>query len=115
MRINSEQRWGAYKKVVAESLDKALELFATKEIDATLHLDLNRGASRFDARSPPPNHQEELTEPPLIQCEVMQALSPISKKENDAYGDDENDIQLHDNNVEDFDMYYTQENMDLTH
>jgi hypothetical protein len=39
MRLNSEQRWGAYKKVVAESLDKALELFSTKKFDATLHLD----------------------------------------------------------------------------
>jgi hypothetical protein len=26
---------GAYKEVVAESLDKALELFATKKVDAT--------------------------------------------------------------------------------
>jgi hypothetical protein len=32
MRINSEQCWGAYKEVVAESLDKALELFATKKM-----------------------------------------------------------------------------------
>jgi hypothetical protein len=60
MRINSEQRWGAYTEVVAESLDKALELFATKKVDGTLHLDLNRSASRVDARNPPPNHQEEM-------------------------------------------------------
>jgi hypothetical protein len=47
MHINSEQRWGAYKEVVAESLDKALELFATKKVDGTFHLDLNRSASRL--------------------------------------------------------------------
>jgi hypothetical protein len=51
MRINSKQRWGAYKEVVAESLDKALELFATKKVDGTLHLELNRSASRVDARN----------------------------------------------------------------
>ena len=34
MRINSEQRWSVYKETVAESQDKALELFATKTVDA---------------------------------------------------------------------------------
>src|SRR4051812_48051727 len=34
MRINSEQRWIAYKETAAESQDKALELFATKKVDA---------------------------------------------------------------------------------
>ena len=32
MRVNSEQRWVAYKETVAESLDKALELFASKKV-----------------------------------------------------------------------------------
>jgi hypothetical protein len=66
---------------------------------------LNRGASRFDASSPPPNRQEELTDA---------SIEPILKKEDEAFEeeDDENDIELHDNNVGDFDMYYTQENMD---
>jgi hypothetical protein len=107
MRINSEQRSGAYKEVVAESLDKALELFATKKVGGTLHLDLNRSDSRVDAKNSPSNHQEEMTDG-----------RPISKKdealeeEDDECGDDDNDIELHDHNVGDLDMYYMQENMD---
>jgi hypothetical protein len=107
MRINSEQRWGAYNEVVAESLDKSLELFATKKVDGTLHLDLNRSASRVDARNPPPNHQEEMPDGRPISKE-NEAL----EEEDDECGDDENDIELHDHNVGDLDMYYTQENMD---
>ena len=42
MRVNSEQRWVAYKETVAESLDKVLELFASKKVESTLNLDLNR-------------------------------------------------------------------------
>jgi hypothetical protein len=109
MRINSEQHWGAYKEVVAESLDKALELFATKKVDGTFHLDLNRSASQVDGRNPPPNHQEEMTDA---------SIKPISKEdealeeEDDECRDDENDIELHDHNVGDLDMYYMQENMD---
>ena len=34
MRINPEQHWVAYKETVADSLDKALELFATKKVDS---------------------------------------------------------------------------------
>jgi hypothetical protein len=43
---------------------------------------------------------------------------PISKEdealeeEDDECGDYENDIELHEHNVGDLDMYYTQENMD---
>jgi hypothetical protein len=107
MRINFEQRWGAYKEVVAESLDKALELFATKRIGGTLHLDLNRSASRVDARNSPPNHQEEMTDGRPISKED-EAL----EEEDDECGDDENDIELHDHNVGDLDMYYMQKNMD---
>ena len=51
MRVNSDQRWVAYKEVVAESLDKALELFATKKFDTALHLDLNRLASPLNDTS----------------------------------------------------------------
>ena len=72
MRIISEARWLAYKEVVAESLDKALELFATKKVDSSLPLDLNRRASPLDSRSPPPVEQELWIEPPLSQT-----LSPI--------------------------------------
>ncbi|KAK1662919.1 hypothetical protein QYE76_051078 [Lolium multiflorum] len=54
MRINSEQRWTIYKETVAESRDKALELFATKTVDANLQLDLKWRSSPIDARSPPP-------------------------------------------------------------
>jgi hypothetical protein len=110
MCINSEERWGAYKEVVAKSLDKALELLTTKKVDANLHLDLNRSASRFDARSPPSNHQEELTDA---------SIELISKKEDEAleedydeYGDDENDIELHDHSFVDLDTYYMQKHMD---
>jgi hypothetical protein len=104
MRINSEQCWGAYKEVVAESLDKTLELFATKKVNATLHLDLNLSVSWFDARSPPPNHQEELTD---ASIEPISNEDEALEKENDEYGDDDNDIELHDRNVGDLDMYYT--------
>ena len=41
MRVNSEQRWVAYKETVAESLDKALELFASKKVESSLHLNMN--------------------------------------------------------------------------
>jgi hypothetical protein len=109
MHINSEQRWGAYKEVVVESLDKALELFATKKVDASLHLDLNQSASRFDARSPPPNHQEEMSD---TSIEPISKEDEVLEEEEDECGDDENDIELHNHNVGDLDMYYTQENMD---
>jgi hypothetical protein len=58
---------------------------------------LNRGASRFDASSPTPISKEE---------------DKALEEEDDEYGDDENDIELHDNKVGDLDMYYMQENMD---
>jgi hypothetical protein len=109
MHINSEQRWDAYKEVVAESLNKALELFAAKKIGATLHLDLNRSASQFDARSPPPNHQEEMTD---ANSEQISKEDKALEEENDECRDDENDIEIHDHSVGDLDMYYTQKNMD---
>ena len=72
MRINSEQRWIAYKETVAESQDKALELFATKKVDANLQFDLNRRASPFASRSPPPMCQEEITEPHMTEDEPLE-------------------------------------------
>ena len=123
LRINSELRWVAYKETVAESLDKSIELFATKKVDARVNLDLNRCASPFDGRSPPLMNQDEVIEPSSTQHEVRQTLSPITKNQdealrtNDEYGDDEyeddeNGVDLHDNNVGDLDTYYEQETMD---
>jgi hypothetical protein len=47
---------------------------------------------------------------------MMHTLNPISKNidevledENGKYGYNENKVELHDNNVEDLDKYYTQE------
>ena len=77
IRVNSEKRWVAYTETVAESLDKALELFATKKVESSLHLDLNRNASPLVASSPPPMKQDEMSEPPLTQ-QVRPTLSPIS-------------------------------------
>jgi hypothetical protein len=34
------------------------------------------------------------------------------EEEDNEYGDDENDIELHENNVGDLDMYYRKEDMD---
>jgi hypothetical protein len=70
------------KEVVDESLDKALELFATKKVDSTLHLDLNRLASPLNGRSPQPLNQEEMSEPLWTQHDVMQTMSPISKNQD---------------------------------
>jgi hypothetical protein len=50
--IYSEQRWFAYKEEAAKSLDKSLELFATKKVDSTLHLDLNWLVSPLNGMSP---------------------------------------------------------------
>uniref|UniRef100_A0ACD5X442 Uncharacterized protein n=1 Tax=Avena sativa TaxID=4498 RepID=A0ACD5X442_AVESA len=114
MRISSEARWVAYKEVVTESLDKALELFATKKVDSSLPLDLNRCASPLDSRSPPPFNQEVLSDPPLTQTlsSISKYQDEVLKENNDDYGQDENEVELHDNNVGDLDKYITQENMD---
>ena len=118
MRVNSEQRWVAYKETVAESLDKALELFATKKVDSSLHLDLNRNPSPLVASSPPPLKRDEIVEPLLTQ-EVRPTLSPFTnnqdealQEDNDEYADDDNEVDLHDNNVGDLDKYHLQETMD---
>src|SRR4051812_11784146 len=86
MRIFSEARWLAYKEVVAESLDKALELFVTNKVDSSFSLDLNRMASPLRTMSPPPVDQELSREPPLTQI-----LSPISRHQDEVMEEDNDD------------------------
>ena len=103
MRINSEQRWSVYKETVAESQDKALELFATKTVDARIELDLNRRSSPVEARSPPPMSQEEATESPIVQSPIAQ--DPPLEKEYDEHDDGDNGFEINYNNVGDLDAY----------
>ncbi|KAK1662188.1 hypothetical protein QYE76_050347 [Lolium multiflorum] len=110
MRINSEQRWSVYKETVAESQDKALELFATKTVDARIELDLNRRSSPVQARSPPPMSQEEATQSPIVQSPIAQ--EPPLEKEYDEHDDADDGFEMNDNNVGDLDKYWTQEEMD---
>ncbi|KAE8781382.1 hypothetical protein D1007_45423 [Hordeum vulgare] len=115
MRVNSEQRWLAYKDTVAESLDKALELFAIKTNVPNL-LDLNRVASPIVEAIPAPINEEANIEP--LSCvdeaneEVNIEHEPLVEA-NDEHGYDENDGNvLHDNNLGDLDKYNLQETMD---
>ncbi|KAE8775276.1 hypothetical protein D1007_52216 [Hordeum vulgare] len=115
MRVNSEQRWLAYKDTVAESLDKALELFAIKTNVPNL-LDLNRVASPIVEAIPAPINEEANIEP--LSCvdkaneEVNIEHEPLLEA-NDEHGDDENDGNVfHDNNLGDLDKYNLQETMD---
>ncbi|KAE8769123.1 hypothetical protein D1007_59333 [Hordeum vulgare] len=118
-RVNSKQRWLAYKEKVAESLDKALELFATEKVDGNLHLDLNRVASLIIDGSPPRVNEEANIKPILTQ-RLMPTLTHNSKiqheplqEECNEHDDDENDdIVLHDNSLRDLDKYYLHEIMD---
>ncbi|KAK1647278.1 hypothetical protein QYE76_065083 [Lolium multiflorum] len=110
MRINSEQRWSVYKETVAESQDKALELFATKTVDARIELDLNRPSSPVQERSPPPTSQEEATQSPIVQSPIAQ--QPPFDNEYDEHDDGDDGIEMNDNNVGDLDKYWTQEEMD---
>jgi hypothetical protein len=80
---------GCIQEKVAESQDRALELFATKIVDITLHFDFNQCASPFDARTPPPMNQEEMSEPPMTQHVAIQSLSPIYKNQDEAFGEGE--------------------------
>ncbi|KAK1608864.1 hypothetical protein QYE76_032537 [Lolium multiflorum] len=106
MRINSEQRWSVYKETVAGSEDKALELFATKTVDARIELDLNRPSSPVK-RSPPPMSQEEATQSPIVQSPIAQQ-PPLDNE----YDDGDDGFEMNDNNVGDLDKYWTQEEMD---
>ncbi|KAE8808162.1 hypothetical protein D1007_15289 [Hordeum vulgare] len=111
MRVNSEQRWLAYKDAVDESLDKALELFAIKINDPNLHLDLNQAASLIGEASPPCINEEANIKPLLTQQSNVQHEPLI--EENDEHDDDENDdIVLHEKHLGDLDKYNLQETMD---
>ncbi|KAE8805917.1 hypothetical protein D1007_17916 [Hordeum vulgare] len=115
MRVNSEQRWLAYKDTVAESLDKALELFAIKTNVPNL-LDLNRVASSIVEAIPAPINEEANIEPLSCVDEANEEVSiehePLVEA-NDEHDDDENDGNvLHDNNLGDLDKYNLQETMD---
>ncbi|KAE8806092.1 hypothetical protein D1007_17770 [Hordeum vulgare] len=103
MRVNSEQCWLAYKDTVAESLDKALELFVIKINVPNLHLDLNRVASLICEASPPRINEEANIEPLSSQQSSIQHETLL--EEND-------DIVLHDNSLGDLDKYNLQETMD---
>ncbi|KAE8777208.1 hypothetical protein D1007_50065 [Hordeum vulgare] len=111
MSVNSEQRWLAYKDTVAESLDKALELFAIKTNVPNLQLDLNRVASPIVEASPPPMNEEDNIEPLSAQQSCIQ-YEPLLEA-NDEHDDDENDgTVIHDNSLGDLDKYNLQETMD---
>ncbi|KAE8810066.1 hypothetical protein D1007_13273 [Hordeum vulgare] len=115
MRVNFEQRWLAYKDTLAESLDKALELFAIK-INVPNLLDLNRVASSIVEAIPAPINEKANIEP--LSCvdeaneEVNIEHEPLVEA-NDEHDDDENDGNvLHDNNLGDLNKYNLQETMD---
>ncbi|KAE8804870.1 hypothetical protein D1007_19109 [Hordeum vulgare] len=117
MRVNSEQGWLAYKDTVAESIDKALELFSIKTNVPNL-LDLNRVASPIVEAIPAPINEEPNIEP--LSCvdeaneEVNIEHEPLVEA-NDEHDDDENDGNvLHDNNLGDLDKYNLQETMDYS-
>ncbi|KAE8804873.1 hypothetical protein D1007_19112 [Hordeum vulgare] len=115
MHVNSEQRWLAYKDTVAESLDKALELFAIKTNVPNL-LDLNGVASPIVEAIPAPINEEANIEPLSCVNEANEEDNiehePLVEA-NDQHGDDENDGNvLHDNNLGDLDKYNLQETMD---
>ncbi|KAK1696804.1 hypothetical protein QYE76_013501 [Lolium multiflorum] len=110
MRINSEQRWSVYKETVAGSQDKALELFATKTVDACIELDLNRPSSPVRERSPPPMSQEEATQSPIVQSPIAQ--QPPLDNEYDEHDDGDDGFEMNGNNIGDLDKYWTQEEMD---
>ncbi|KAE8811298.1 putative clathrin assembly protein [Hordeum vulgare] len=112
MRVNSEQRWLAYKDTVAESLDKALELFAMKTNVPNL-LDLNRVSSSIVEAIPATINEEASIEPLSCVYEANEEVNiehePLVEANYEHY-DDGN--VLHDNNLGDLDKYNLQETMD---
>ncbi|KAE8810672.1 hypothetical protein D1007_12600 [Hordeum vulgare] len=112
MRVNSEQRWLAYKDTVAESLDKALELFAMKTNVPNL-LDLNRVSSSIVEAIPATINEEASIEPLSCVYEANEEVNiehePLVQANYEHY-DDGN--VLHDNNLGDLDKYNLQETMD---
>ncbi|KAE8796275.1 hypothetical protein D1007_28792 [Hordeum vulgare] len=103
MRVNSEQRWLAYKDTVAESLDKALELFAMKTNVPNL-LDLNRVSSLIVEAIPATINEEASIEPLSCVYEANEEVNiehePLVQANYEHY-DDGN--VLHDNNLGDLD------------
>ncbi|KAE8784035.1 hypothetical protein D1007_42395 [Hordeum vulgare] len=112
MRVNSEQRWLVYKDTVAESLDKALELFAMKTNVPNL-LDLNRVSSSIVEAIPATINEEASIEPLSCVYEANEEVNiehePLVEANYEHY-DDGN--VLHDNNLGDLDKYNLQETMD---
>ncbi|KAE8796099.1 putative 26S proteasome non-ATPase regulatory subunit 3 [Hordeum vulgare] len=112
MRVNSEQRWLAYKDTVAESLDKALELFAMKTNVPNL-LDLNRVSSSIVEAIPATINEEASIEPLSCVYEANEEVNiehePLVEANYEHY-DDGN--VLHDNNLGDLDKYNLQETME---
>ncbi|KAE8801717.1 hypothetical protein D1007_22756 [Hordeum vulgare] len=110
MHVNSEQRWLAYKDTVAESLDKALELFAIKTNVPNL-LDLNRVASSIVEAIPATINEEANIEP--LSC-VYEANEEVNIEHEPLVeaNDEHDDDVLHDNNLGDLDKYNLQETMD---
>ncbi|KAE8811611.1 hypothetical protein D1007_11384 [Hordeum vulgare] len=112
MRVNSEQRWLAYKDTVAESLDKALELFAMKTNVPNL-LDLNRVSSSIVEAIPATINEEANIEPLSCVYEANEEVNiehePLVEANYEHY-DDGN--VLHDNNLGDLEKYNLQETMD---
>ncbi|KAE8791273.1 hypothetical protein D1007_34267 [Hordeum vulgare] len=112
MRVNSKQRWLAYKDTVAESLDKALELFAMKTNVPNL-LDLNRVSSSIVEAIPATINEEASIEPLSCVYEANEEVNiehePLVQANYEHY-DDGN--VLHDNNLGDLDKYNLQETMD---
>ncbi|KAE8776086.1 hypothetical protein D1007_51308 [Hordeum vulgare] len=112
MRVNSEQRWLAYKDTVDESLDKALELFAMKTNVPNL-LDLKRVASSIVEAIPATINEEANIEPLSCVYEANEEVNiehePLVEANYEHY-DDGN--VLHDNNLGDLDKYNLQDTMD---
>ncbi|KAE8807230.1 hypothetical protein D1007_16452 [Hordeum vulgare] len=110
MRVNSEQRWLAYKDTVAESPDKALELFAIKTNVPNL-LDLNRVASSVVEDIPATINEEANIEPLSCVYEDNKEINIEHEPLVEAKAENDGNV-LHDNNLGDLDKYNLQETMD---
>uniref|UniRef100_A0ACD5VUB9 Uncharacterized protein n=1 Tax=Avena sativa TaxID=4498 RepID=A0ACD5VUB9_AVESA len=127
--INSELNWSAYKKMVVESEDKSLEIFATRKIGARLHIDLNRHASMSSAQGEPHVYDTTMSQPPLSLVRVeptyddttmrQPSMSPVqndnyeaTQMEDDDLEGDEVEHGLRDNEVGDVEANCDEEDMD---
>ena len=112
MRVNSKQRCLAYMEMVAESLDKALELFAIKTNVPNL-LDLNQVASLIVEAIPATINEEANIEPLSCVYEANEEVNIEHEPLVEAnYEHDDDGNVLHDNNLDDLDKYNLQETMD---